>query len=52
MSEPGKKCHNLVSDRNGGYYCKSTHVCYKSTCYSSIFETVTHQNGHIITTSA
>ena len=42
-----KKCPNLIQDEKGHYFCKSTHVCYRTTCVSTIFETVLQLSGHL-----
>lgn len=42
-----KKCPNLTQDKQGNYWCKSTHVCYRITCLSTIFETVLQLSGKL-----
>ena len=42
------KCKNLRIDPHGNLDCKSSHICYRSVCYSNIFETVIHKNGHLV----
>lgn len=32
MSSKIKNCRNLSISRDGDYYCRSSHVCYKSRC--------------------
>lgn len=51
MSQNVTKCRNLAMDKDGQWYCKSTHICHKGVCYSTIFETIIHANGRIIVSS-
>lgn len=51
MSAIVKKCPKLRKDRSGQWFCCSTHICYKTVCYSSLFETVQHTNGATVTHS-
>jgi hypothetical protein len=44
-----KKCPNLVKDKYGEWCCKGTHVCYKTVCNSTLFETVLHLGASIHT---
>lgn len=51
MSEPGKKCPKLRKDKDGQWYCSSTHICFKYVCYKTLFETITHTNGGLVVNS-
>lgn len=46
------RCSKFYFDkRDGKPSCRSTHVCYKSTCYRTMFEEVKHDSGHLVLTS-
>ena len=53
MSNNGKyRCSKFYFDKHDGTpSCRSTHVCYKSVCYKTMFEEVNYKNGHLILTS-
>lgn len=42
-----KKCKNLTIDKRGEASCKSTHICYRSVCFSDMYLTVLHLGAYI-----
>ena len=42
-----KRCPNLAQDEKGHYYCKSTHVCYRVVCLSTLFDTVLYLGAEL-----
>ena len=47
-----KRCSRLVMDKDGRYWCKSTHVCYRCVCLSDMMVTVLHLGAYIHTITA
>ena len=47
MTDLVKRCHHLCKDRKGKYWCKCTHICYRSVCMKDMFITVVHSPGQI-----
>lgn len=43
-----KRCHNLIRDKNGNMFCKTTHICYRRYCLRDLYTEVEHVHGEII----
>lgn len=41
-----KRCHNLVI-KGDDFRCKSTHVCYRHSCFESEAERIYLYHGHL-----